>query len=60
MTPRKAWVGVTDNEMDVELYPNSGGDDYCRIYTTKKEASKHYECVCQVMIVAIDDPETKP
>ena len=55
MKPIYAWVGVTDGNMEVELFPQVADDGYCRVYRTKAAAQKAYESVVKVMIVAISD-----
>lgn len=59
MRPFQAWVGVTDDHLALEYWPATGNDAYERLYQTRKEALKHYQCVVKVIVVAVDEPYDK-
>lgn len=54
----KAWAGVCDSEIKVELWPNTHNDSYDRLYATKGEALKHYESVVLVLVLAAAEPSS--
>ena len=60
MTPIKAWAGVCDDTIELELWPQTANDGYCRLYKTKREALKHYEQAVRVLVIAADDIEEQP
>ena len=60
MTPIKAWAGVVDDALEIELWPKTGDDAYARLYTSRVEARKHYGAVVRVLVIAADDVEEYP
>ena len=48
--PTKLWAGFSNGRMDVEPYLGPSGSTYGVLYTSKREAERHYQDVRRVEV----------
>ena len=53
VTPTYAWAGFVDGKIDLELWPDTGNDKYCRLYKTRNMALSAYDDVRRVRITEV-------